>query len=147
MINVRVSVKNQNQLKKWQRLAPIAFRDGLRRAVNRTALAIGREAAKQVTSGPNQALDTGRLRASIIGGSYKGGSFTRAASGFQPAKPTNLTAEVGPNVDYAVYIHEGTRFMRARPFLVAAVEKEQPNVDEFFTAEIRSALLKVGKLT
>jgi len=29
-----------------------------------------------------------------------------------------LKAEIGPHVDYAIYVHEGTHKMRARPFMV-----------------------------
>lgn len=48
-------------------------------------------------------VDTGRLRASIRW------SLAKDAQG--------LVAIVGTDVKYAVYVHEGTRFMAARPFL------------------------------
>lgn len=44
-------------------------------------------------------IDTGRMRSSIstdIG---------------------NLQAKISPHVEYAIYVHEGTRYMKARPFL------------------------------
>lgn len=147
MLKVNISIKNNAQLKRWTRVAPVAVRTGLVKALNKSALYIGREAKKEVTSGPNQALDTGRLRASIIGGDFSGGSFTQTSSGFVSAKPLKLTAEVGPNVDYAIFVHEGTRFMRARPFLKTAVDNSVENIDRFFTEEVRSALVKAGKLT
>lgn len=44
-------------------------------------------------------IDTGRLRASIV------------------TDIGNMQAKIGPHVDYAIYVHEGTRYMKARPFL------------------------------
>lgn len=44
-------------------------------------------------------VDTGRLRSSIstdIG---------------------NLRAQIAPHVDYAIFVHEGTKFMKPRPFM------------------------------
>lgn len=56
--------------------------------------------AKKVTP-----VDTGRLRASIgvdIG---------------------NLYARIAPDTHYAIYVHEGTRYMRARPFMQIGAER------------------------
>lgn len=50
-------------------------------------------------------VDTGNLRASITYEIARDG-----ASG-------GLSARIGTNVPYAVYVHEGTRYMPARPFL------------------------------
>lgn len=57
--------------------------------------------AKQVTP-----VDTGRLRASISTGFL-------IASGISGGG----TARVAPHTDYAGFVHEGTRKMKARPFM------------------------------
>lgn len=44
-------------------------------------------------------IDTGRLRASIT------------------TDIGNLRARIAPHVDYALFVHEGTKFMRSRPFM------------------------------
>lgn len=54
-------------------------------------------------------VDTGRLRASI------GVSQRRASNG-------GVMAVVGTNVEYALYVHEGTRYMVGRPFLRDALQ-------------------------
>lgn len=57
-------------------------------------------------------VDTGRLRSSIstdIG---------------------NLRAKVTTGTDYAVYVHEGTRRMRARPFMLWGAEFAERRVEE-----------------
>lgn len=54
-------------------------------------------------------IDTGRLRASI---------------GVKPFKSAGFPiygVTVGTNVDYAIYVHDGTRYMEANPFLRDAV--------------------------
>lgn len=68
----------------------------LRSLTNEIAFAVERY-AKQVTP-----VRTGRLRSSI-----------GVSSGFG----LNISSFVQPNVKYAVYVHEGTRKMRARHFM------------------------------
>lgn len=52
-------------------------------------------------------VDTGRLRSSI--NVSMGGDFESAY------------ADIGTNVEYALYVHEGTRYMEGRPFLTDAL--------------------------
>ena len=61
--------------------------------LERFAFAIERESKKL------SPVDTNRMRSSID---------TRIG---------NLQARVGPHVDYALFVHEGTRYMAGRPFL------------------------------
>jgi len=69
--------------------------DGMRlqEEVTRFGFAVERESKK------NAPVDTGRMRASI--GTDIG----------------NLQARIGPNVNYATYVHEGTWKMKGRPFM------------------------------
>lgn len=61
--------------------------------------------AQRVTNGAKARcpVDTGNLRASI--------TWELARQGDE------LVARIGTNVPYAIYVHEGTRFMAPRPFL------------------------------
>ncbi len=54
-------------------------------------------------------VDTGRLRSSI------GSDLQRDAIG--------LSAIIGSNVSYAIYVEMGTRYMRARPWLRPALRE------------------------
>ena len=78
--------------------------------------------AKQVTP-----VDTGRLRASIA------------------TKLGDLEATTSTNVEYALAVHEGTKFMRGRPFMEQGVQFAKLNIE----GEIASKLDKhlVVKLT
>lgn len=62
--------------------------------------------ARENLQGPPRRIDTGRLRASI-------------SIGESPGKKLGL--RVGTNVEYAMFVHEGTRYMEANPFLRNAV--------------------------
>ena len=57
-----------------------------------------------------------------------------------------MEAAVGPTVNYATFIHDGTRFMKARPFLKDGAEASLDQIDEFFTDATQSALDKIGRM-
>lgn len=55
-------------------------------------------------------VDTGRMRASIQ-------TFQAMGSSLEAKVATTLSALPKYGVSYAIFVHEGTRYMRARPFL------------------------------
>ena len=55
-------------------------------------------------------VDTGRMRASIQ-------TFQAMGSSLEAKVATTLGALPKYGVSYAVFVHEGTRYMRARPFM------------------------------
>lgn len=55
-------------------------------------------------------IDTGRLRASISVSTFTWTGGVAAVS-------------VGTSVEYAIYVHEGTRYMEANPFISDAVRQ------------------------
>lgn len=65
----------------------------------------------------------------------------------------NLKGEVGPNVQgspgvgYAGFVHSGTRYMKARPFLLNAVNSSQKETEMNFTKAVDNVLNKIGKMT
>jgi HK97 gp10 family phage protein len=60
----------------------------------------------------NSPVDTGRLRASIT------------------ADVRGLEANIGTDVEYAHFVHNGTYKMEARPFLESAANKELEGIEE-----------------
>lgn len=60
----------------------------------------------------NAPVDTGRLRADIG----------------TKLKQRELEGVVYSNISYSVYVHEGTRYMKARPYLLNAIKGEEPKV-------------------
>jgi hypothetical protein len=75
---------------------PVA-RDGLRRGLRVET------AAKRFCP-----VDTGRLRADI--------------SVWQTVSRDGIATHIGNRVEYAIFVHEGTRYIRARPYLRRALE-------------------------
>lgn len=138
MATIKVEIKNIDEIRAAFRQSPKIMGRNLQRAVNASALNIGRAAAR-ITP-----VDTGRLRASILGGKYRGGSFTRAESGFT-STGGSYTATVGTDVSYGVFVHEGTRFMRARPFLRNAVEFEQGFTDAEMEKAVQDTLDEIAR--
>jgi hypothetical protein len=67
-------------------------------------------------------VDTGRLRASI-----------RVMSGLG-----SLQQIVQPNVDYAIYVHEGTRYMKSRPFMFWGAETASKDFGDRINGELES---------
>lgn len=60
----------------------------------------------------NAPVDTGRLRADIATKLYQ----------------KELKGVVYNTVEYAIYVHEGTRKMRARPYILNAIRGEEPKI-------------------
>ena len=75
--------------------------------------------AKQVTP-----VDTGRLRASIA---------TRLG---------DLEATTSTNVEYALFVHEGTKFMRGRPFMEQGVQFAKLNIEGEIASKLDKHLVK-----
>lgn len=56
----------------------------------------------------------------------QGGTLRRSIT-HRLLSPTS--GEVGTNVEYARFVHDGTRFMAARPFLVQGLDTSRPTID------------------
>jgi HK97 gp10 family phage protein len=70
-------------------------------------------------------VDTGRLRASIA---TSLGVMNRG-----------ITSIVSTNVFYAIYVHEGTKRMRKRPFMRQAAESSIGKITSYYqNAEVRA---------
>jgi len=75
----------------------------------------------------NSPVDTGRMRSSIT-------------TEIQPLKATIM-----PMVNYAVYVHEGTKFMKARPFMKDALDQKEGAIADIFERELNKAVDKFNK--
>ena len=75
-------------------------------------------------------VDTGRMRASIGGGSFAGGSFGEGEGIYFG----DNFASIGPTVVYAKYVNART------PFLAAAAQESIPEISKVATEEVRKAI-------
>ena len=87
-------------------------------AIKKSALKVEERSKKNVP--PN--VDTGVMRGSIT------------------ASIRPLIATIRPTVNYAVFIHEGTRFIRANPFMDKGLKDSSAFITKVFNKEIGKAL-------
>lgn len=123
MPDIQIKIKNLAQIKAAFDRSPRLMIRYLNLAIRKTTLTI------EADSKRNTPVKTGRLRAS---------TFSRFSI---------LKGEVGTNTTYDRFVHEGTRFMSARPYLRLAVESNQSNTDRFFTTAVQRVLNDIGRMT
>lgn len=123
MPTISVKIKNLPEIKAAFRKSPTLMARNLNDAIKKSIFAIQRESMLRTP------VDTGRLRAS---------HFTRFSS---------LYGEVGPTAFYAIYVHEGTRYMRGRPFLKNAVSSQEQRVQKLFVESVQKTLDEIARQT
>lgn len=98
-------------------------------------------AVRSITKGSNQAVDTGRLRASIsfVTPQRQSGQVTAQTPkagqtiNKNPLKQGDLldgkapadSVQIGTNVEYGIFVHNGTSKMTGRPFLKDGIENQR----------------------
>lgn len=122
-MQVSVTIRNLPQIRSAFAQAPRLMTAELDRGIRKSILMIGRN-SRILTP-----VDTGRLRAS-----------TREVF-------HTLYGEVGTHTNYDLFVHEGTRFMRGRPYLRRAVEQAQPVIDNIFAQSVQNVLNRIGRMT
>lgn len=95
---------------------PAHIRNAIGVAINKSAYLVERESKLETP------VDTGRMRASI----------------FSDIQPT--VARVSPYVNYATFVHEGTRYIKANPFMKRGMDNAQSGIQGFFDDEIDRAI-------
>lgn len=136
MSTIEIKIKNLPQIKAAFNKAPALMKRNLNTAIKKTVINIqGKESTEYRNLGIR--VITGGLINSIRRGVWYG----------------DLKAEVGPNVqgspgvDYAYWVHEGTRFMNSRPYLLQAVRSAEQDTDRYMTEAVDKTLNEIGRLT
>lgn len=127
-ITVRGANKVTAALKRFDAVAQME----VLRALEMAGLVVEAEAKKLLSEGALKAVDTGRLRASIT-------TRLAASGGFARGDPE---AQIGTNVHYAIYVHEGTPHMNPRPFLLTALINKQKQVEAIVAGAIKRSMMK-----
>lgn len=122
-MDIQIRIKNLPQIKRAFGMAPSLMRRNFNQAIRQSILMIERN-SRILTP-----VDTGRLRASHR-------SIFR-----------DMYGEVGTHTHYDLFVHEGTRYMRSRPYLRNAVAKADPQIQLFFQKAAQSTLDTIGKAT
>jgi HK97 gp10 family phage protein len=56
-----------------------------------------------------------------------------------------MSASLIPLVEYAIYVHEGTRYMIGRPYLETSLEAAKSDVQMIFNRELEEALKEIAR--
>lgn len=127
MPEIKIEIQNLDRLRAAFGAYPEIVAPLLRDASMKSAFAIERRA--KILS----PVDTGRLRSSIAT------SLGIVNQG--------ITSIVQTNVFYAIFVHEGTRRMRKRPFMKQAAEQSVKEIGEFYSEAERKAFDKVANMS
>ena len=125
MAQVHIEIKNIAEIRRAFSQAPRLMSDAFKQALTKSALQVQRESMIRTP------VLTGRLRASH--------EFNVSGGGLQ------MQATVQPTADYGVFVHEGTRFMKGRPFLKEGAEDSIQEIDDYFTKATQDVFDKIGR--
>lgn len=124
MSTVNVTITNLPQIKAAFAKAPAEMTKNLNTAIKKALIAIQGETILNVHPDRGINVITGGLLAA-----------TQRPPQFENLKGTYLV-----DIFYAIYVHDGTSRMQARPFLLNAVNSEQTKVDGFFQEAVQTTL-------
>lgn len=102
----------------------VDFKSLLSDTINKAAFSIERF-GKQLSP-----VDTGRLKSSIH---------------TSPASPIGLQAIVATGTNYALFVHEGTRYMRGRPFMEEGAKWGSKSLEGDVSGRIDQEFIKAFK--
>jgi len=131
MPDVKITIKNLPQIKAAFALAPTLMTKELNRAIQKTTFTIQGETILNVGGQRDIRVITHGL----------------ASAAERPPVFTQLKGVYEIDIKYGVFVHEGTRFMRARPFLQRAADTKQEKTDQFFTEAVDTVLNTIGNAT
>lgn len=122
MSTVKITIKNMGAIQSAFRAAPRLMAGNLRKAIETALITVERQS---IINAPRR---TGFLKASHM---------HRMLS--------NFSGYVQPEANYAMFVHDGTRFMRARPFLRQAVAEKQNEIDRLFAKAVQDTLDDIAR--
>jgi phage gpG-like protein len=129
-MNIQVKIKNIDEIRSAFNKAPIRMKKNLAVAIRRSAIEIQQEEIINVSGTRGINVITGGLKSAAV----RGIQF-----------PTPLMAVIQPDIEYAAFVHDGTRFMRARPFLFDAVQTKEDAVNKEFERAVQETLDEIGR--
>jgi len=129
-MTVDVKIKNINEIRTAFNKAPTRMKKNLATAIRRSAIEIQKEEIINVSGTRGINVITGGLKSAAV----RGIQF-----------PNPLMAVIQPDIEYAPFVHDGTRFMKGRPFLFDAVQTKQDAVDKEFEKAVQETLDEIGR--
>lgn len=115
MPNVTVKIDVRDALKRVD-IAPDKVNKAIAIGMQKSAFLVERESKMSVND--FRAIDTGRMLNSISSDVYP------------------MEATIAPHVDYAIFVHDGTRFVTPRPFMEKGLERAEESFQDIFENEL-----------
>lgn len=133
MANINITIKNIDQVKQAFKEAPDVMKRGIQTAIEKLGLKVVKETKIAITEGRDMwksPIDTGMMRQGIF-------------AKYEPMRAIITPSSITP---YAMYVHEGTSKMRARPFFEITATSKNDEFGEFFNKCIEAELSKIFKI-
>ena len=130
-----VQIKNLPQIRMALASEPRIMAHNLNEAIKDSSLAIRDSAKHFIVSGEGYIkapFQTGKMYSQVLS-----------------SPVVNLTSEIYPTVDYAIYVHEGLSTSRKygrRPFLEDAIEDRTEYINEQFEKAVENTLNNVASI-
>lgn len=124
-MNVQVRIKNLPQIKSAFNIAPRAMSRELSDAIKKSTFLV--EGQSKIRT----PVKTGFLRNSHQT------SFSGGGLGF--------SGIVEPTAHYAGFVHQGTRYMKGRPFLRQGLESSESKIQLLFRMAVQNVLNDIGR--
>lgn len=121
MATVSIKIEGLDKLKGALLKSPRIVEDEVNRGIKRSVIALERTAKQK------SPIDTGRMRTS------------------HTTEFRNLRGELYPTTDYAIHVHEGTKFQRAQPWLAETATAETSNIEREMNNAVQKALNRIFK--
>lgn len=130
----KLEIKNERKIINAFEQSPKIFIREVRNGIKKTGVFVQGEVKKTITAGTGMwksPIDTGQMRQGI------GVRHSGLSTIIEPSKIT----------PYAVFVHEGTKFMRARPFFDITVKHKKKDIEKFLQKSLERAVNIIAGMT
>jgi len=120
-MNVDVRIENIDKIKSGLNSSPLVFAKHVNKAIKQSIMAVERNTK------PKTPVDTGYLRLAQVPYFYP------------------LVGIYEPVAEYAIFVHEGTKFMKARPFLQQGLDDSRQYIRLAFEKALNDSLQEIAR--
>ncbi len=117
-VEITIQVFNATEIMNWLAKKPDETVREVGKAIEKAVFKVNERAKR------NSPVDTGRMRASIS----------------KSVSERAMSGEVVVGVRYGIYVHEGTRYMKGRPFLENAVRDSEKEIEGYLLQAIENVI-------
>ena len=132
MTTVNIEIKNSSRILNAFRQAPQIMASKLQEAILKVGVFTVGEVKKTITAGIDMwkpPILTGAMRQGI---------------NVMQTMPLKVIITPSPITPYAIYVHEGTYKMKARPFFEITAKHSQEDIEKFFNQALNNAVQEIA---